>query len=221
VEALIRLRDENSGELVPPGLFIPVAEKSNKILEIDRWVLRQTIRLLAERPHSPPIAVNISGRSFDDPGLPAFINELLREYRADPSRLLIEITETAAVSDLADAERFIEAIKQTGCGVCLDDFGAGFASFAYLKHIRVDIIKLDGMFIRNLPFDHDNQVFVRGMVEVARGLGKSTVAECVEDEATLKLLADLGVDKAQGYHLDRPQAGHPALNTKEPPHVAP
>lgn len=221
VEALIRLRDETSGELVPPGLFIPVAEKSNKILEIDRWVLRQIVRLLAERPHSPPIAVNISGRSFDDPGLPAYINELLREYRADPSRLLIEITETAAVSDLADAERFIEAIKQTGCGVCLDDFGAGFASFAYLKHIRVDTIKLDGMFIRNLPHDHDNQVFVRGMVEVARGLGKSTVAECVEDEATLKLLADLGVDKAQGYHLDRPQAGHPALNTKELPHVAP
>ncbi len=219
VEALIRLRDETSAELVPPGLFIPIAEKSNKILEIDRWVLRQSVRLLAERPHAPPIAVNISGRSFDDPGLPAFINDLLREYRADPARLLIEITETAAVSDLADAERFIEAIKQTGCGVCLDDFGAGFASFAYLKHIRVDTIKLDGMFIRNLPFDHDNQVFVRGMVEVARGLGKTTVAECVEDEATLKLLAELGVDKAQGYHLDRPQARHPALHTQEPNHA--
>jgi len=219
VEALIRLRDETSGELVPPGLFIPIAEKSNKILEIDRWVLRQAVRLLAERPLAPPIAVNISGRSFDDPGLPAFISELLREHQADPSRLLIEITETAAVSDLTDAERFIEAIKQTGCGVCLDDFGAGFASFAYLKHIRVDTIKLDGMFIRNLPHDHDNQVFVRGMVEVARGLGKTTVAECVEDEATLKLLAELGVDKAQGYHLDRPQAKHPALNPQEPNHA--
>ena len=219
VEALIRLRDENSGELVPPGLFIPIAEKSNRILEIDRWVLRQAVQILAERPYSPPIAVNISGRSFDDPGLPAFINDLLREHHADPARLLIEITETAAVSDLTDAERFIEAIKQSGCGVCLDDFGAGFASFAYLKHIRVDTIKLDGMFIRNLPSDHDNQVFVRGMVEVARGLGKTTVAECVEDEATLTLLADLGVDKAQGYHLDRPQAKHPALNPKELNHA--
>jgi diguanylate cyclase (GGDEF)-like protein/PAS domain S-box-containing protein len=211
LEALIRLRDENTGELVPPGQFIPVAEKSNKILEIDRWVLRQAIQLLSERPQAPPIAVNISGRSFDDPALPNYIADLLREYRADPARLLIEITETAAVSDLTDAERFIEALKQTGCGVCLDDFGAGFASFAYLKHIRVDTIKLDGMFIRNLPHDHENQVFVRGMVEVARGLGKTTVAECVEDEATLKLLARLGVDKAQGYHLDRPQARHPAL----------
>ena len=212
VEALIRLRDEHSGELIPPGLFIPVAEKSNKILEIDRWVLRQCVRTLAERPYAPPIAVNISGRSFDDPGLPGYIGDLLREYRADPGRLQIEITETAAVSDLTDAERFIESIKQAGCGVSLDDFGAGFASFAYLKHIRVDTIKLDGMFIRNLPHDHDNQVFVRGMVEVAKGLGKTTVAECVEDEATLLLLRELGVDKAQGYHLDHPRAAHPALD---------
>jgi EAL domain-containing protein (putative c-di-GMP-specific phosphodiesterase class I) len=211
LEALIRLRDADSGELTPPGLFIPIAEKSHKILEIDRWVLRQAVQLLRERPTAPPIAVNISGRSFDDPALPNFIADLLRECQVDPTRLLIEITETAAVSDLTDAERFIEALRQTGCGVCLDDFGAGFASFAYLKHIRVDTIKLDGMFIRNLPHDPENQVFVRGMVEVARGLGKTTVAECVEDEATLQLLVKLGVDKAQGYHLDRPQARHPAL----------
>lgn len=211
LEALIRLRDETTGDLVPPGRFIPVAEKSNRILEIDRWVLRQAVSLLAMRQEAPPIAVNISGRSFDDPGLPGFITGLLRERGVAPERLIIEITETAAVSDLTDAERFIEALRHAGCGVCLDDFGAGFASFAYLKHIRVDTIKLDGMFIRNLPHDLDNQVFVRGMVEVARGLGKVTVAECVEDEATLELLAKLGVDKAQGYFLDRPQARHPAL----------
>ena len=211
VEALIRLRDEDTGELVSPGLFIPIAEKSNRILEIDRWVLLQAVRVLASNPAAPPIAVNLSGRSFDDPALPRFIADLLNANGVQPSRMIIEITETAAVSDLADAERFIEALKLTGCSVCLDDFGAGFASFAYLKHIRVDTIKLDGMFIRNLPHDHENQVFVRGMVEVARGLGKTTVAECVEDEATLKLLAKLGVDKAQGYFLDRPQANHPAL----------
>lgn len=211
LEALIRLRDEVTGEMVQPGRFIPVAEKSNKILEIDRWVLRQAVGLLGENPGAPRIAVNISGRSFDDPGLPNYIVDLLREFGVAPGRLIIEITETATVSDLTDAERFIEALKQAGCGVCLDDFGAGFASFAYLKHIRVDTIKLDGMFIRNLPHDHDNQVFVRGMVEVARGLGKKTVAECVEDEATLQLLATLGVNKAQGYYLDLPQARHPAL----------
>jgi EAL domain-containing protein (putative c-di-GMP-specific phosphodiesterase class I) len=112
--------------------------------------LRQALRNCERTPHAPPIAVNISGRSFDDPALPNYIADELREFA--PTRpLLIEITETAAVSDLTDAQRFIEALKQTGCGVCLDDFGAGFASFAYLKHIRVDTIKLDGMFIRNLP----------------------------------------------------------------------
>jgi len=211
LEALIRLRDETTGELVAPGQFIPVAEKSNKILEIDRWVLAQVVHLLATHPTGPAIAVNISGRSFDDPGLPGYIADLLHSQNIDPPRLLIEVTETAAVSDLTDAQRFIGALRATGCGVCLDDFGAGFASFAYLKHIRVDTIKLDGMFIRDLPHDHDNQVFVRGMVEVARGLGKRTVAEFVEDEATLNLLAELGVDMAQGYHLDRPQADHPAL----------
>ena len=214
LEALIRLRDADSGELVAPGLFIPVAEKSNKILEIDRWVLAEVVRLLASEPAGPAIAVNISGRSFDDPGLPGYIADLLRSHATDPALLLIEVTETAAVSDLADAQRFISALRASGCGVCLDDFGSGFASFAYLKHLRVDSIKIDGMFIRGLPHDRDNQVFVRGMVEVARGLGKRTVAEFVENEETLNLLAELGVDMAQGYYLGYPQADHPALHPR-------
>ncbi|NTV95946.1 MAG: EAL domain-containing protein [Thiobacillus sp.] len=211
LEALIRLRDETSGELIPPGVFIPVAEKSARIVEIDRWVLRRVVAMLAERAAMPPVAVNLSGRSFDDPAMPDYIADLLREFRVRPERLLIEITETAAVSDLTDAQRFIESIRQTGCRVCLDDFGAGFASFAYLKHLQVDAIKIDGMFIRNLVQDRDNQVFVRGMLEVARGLGKETVAECVEDEAAAAMLARMGVDKVQGFHLDMPRADHPAL----------
>ena len=210
LEALIRLRDAVSGDLIPPGVFIPVAEKSNKIVEIDRWVLRRVIRMLAERPDLPAVAVNLSGRSFDDPAMPGHIADLLREHRVSPDRLLIEITETAAVSDLTDAQRFIESIRQTGCRVCLDDFGAGFASFAYLKHLQVDAIKIDGMFIRNLVQDHDNQVFVRGMLEVARGLGKETIAECVEDAAVLDLLARMGVDMAQGYYLGMPKPERPA-----------
>ncbi|HRH80796.1 MAG TPA: EAL domain-containing protein [Thiobacillaceae bacterium] len=217
LEALLRLRDGETGELIPPGRFIPVAEKGPKIVDIDRWVLRRAIHTLAERPNMPDIAVNISGRSFDDPSLPEYIAEQLRLNKVAASRLLVEVTETAAVSDLADAERFIEALKKAGCRVCLDDFGAGFASFAYLKHIRVDVIKIDGMFTRNLTHDHDNQVFVRGMVEVARGLGKTTIAECVEDEITLDLLAHIGVDQVQGFHLDRPQQAHPALDQGQGP----
>jgi len=123
----------------------------------------------------------------------------------------IQLAETAAVSDLHDAQRLIDALRQLGCGVCLDDFGVGFASFAYLKHLQVDIIKIDGIFIRDLSHDPDNQVFVRAMVSVGRGLGKAVVAEYVEDDKTLALLREFGVDLVQGYHLDHPVADHPAL----------
>ncbi|MBI5937910.1 MAG: EAL domain-containing protein [Betaproteobacteria bacterium] len=212
MEALVRMVDEeNPGELIMPGRFIPVAEKSGKILNIDRWVLAESVRLLKERPDMRPLAVNISGRSFDDPSLPQYIGELLRDARVEPKRLVVELTETSAVSDLADAQRFIEALRVTGCGICLDDFGSGFASFAYLKHLAVDTVKIDGLFIRNLPHDHDNQVFVKAIVDVARGMGKQTVAEFVEDAATLGMLRDFGVDMVQGYFLDKPRADHPAL----------
>jgi diguanylate cyclase (GGDEF)-like protein/PAS domain S-box-containing protein len=211
LEALLRLPDETTAELIMPGMFIPVAEKSLKIVDIDRWVLNKVVQMLARQTRIPSIAVNLSGRSFDNPTIPGFIADLLQTNKVDPRRLLIEITETEAVSDLTDAQRFIDAIRRTGCQVYLDDFGAGFASFAYLKHLKVDAIKIDGMFIRNLTQEHDNQVFVRSMVQVARGLGKETVAECVEDEATFKLLSSMGVGMVQGYHLDRPRGDHPAL----------
>jgi diguanylate cyclase (GGDEF)-like protein len=216
LEALIRMVDEaDPSQLIPPCQFIGYAEKSGKILDIDRWVIRQSIARLAQSPHLPAMAVNISGRSFDDPDLPSFIDEQLREAGVAPQRLIVELTETSAVSDLRDAERFIGALRRTGCHVCLDDFGTGFASFAYLKHLKVDVLKIDGLFIRNLPHEHDNQVFVRSIIEVARGLGKRTVAEFVENEESLRMLQAFGVDMVQGYHLDKPQEMHPALT--QPP----
>ncbi|MHB9103250.1 MAG: EAL domain-containing protein, partial [Sulfuricella sp.] len=212
LEALVRMMDaETPGQIIMPGHFISFAEKSGKIQEIDRWVIRTSIELLASSPDIPPIAVNISGRSFDDPTLPRHIAEQLAHYQVQPRRLLVELTETAAVSDLHDAQRFIEALRQTGCTVCLDDFGTGFSSFAYLKHLDVDVLKIDGLFIRNLPNDHDNQLFVKAIVDVARGMRKTTVAEFVEDGETLEMLKRFGVDLVQGYHLDRPRADHPAI----------
>jgi diguanylate cyclase (GGDEF)-like protein/PAS domain S-box-containing protein len=214
LEALIRMRDERDGGLViMPAHFIQLAERNGRILDIDRWVIREVLRLLASNPDIPSIAVNLSGRSLSEPGLPQFIADELRSRRVSPGRFIVEITETAAVSDLHDAQRMIEALRQLGCGVCLDDFGVGFASFAYLKHLHVDTIKIDGLFIRDLPDDPDNQVFVQAMVSVALGLGKSVVAEYVEDGPTLVLLRQFGVDLVQGYHLDRPVADHPALIT--------
>lgn len=212
-EVLVRMRDKDDpGLMLMPGQFIPVAEKSGKILEIDRWVLRESIQMLAELKSIPGLAVNISGRSFDEPTLPQYIAEQLKRHGVSPRRLLVELTETSAVSDLHDAQRFIEALHQTGCRVCLDDFGTGFSSFAYLKHLQADSIKIDGLFIRNLPRDFDNQLFVKAIVSVARGLRKTTVAECVEDEETLVMLRNFGVDCVQGYYLEKPRVDNPLLS---------
>ncbi len=209
-EVLLRVRDQDNPELLLlPGDFIAMAEKCGRIVEVDRWVLSQAIAQLALHNDIPRLAVNVSGRSLDDAQLPAFIANELARHGVSAQRLQVELTETAAVSDLDDARRFIEALQALGCGISLDDFGTGFASFAYLKHLQVDSIKIDGLFIRDLPHDRENQLFVRAIVTVARGLHRTTVAECVEDEATLKLLAEIGVDYVQGFHLEQPHAGLP------------
>jgi len=213
-EVLVRMRDKDDhARLLMPAQFIPMAEKSGHIIEIDKWVVRKAIRMLAENDSIPAIAVNISGRSFDEPTLPQYIAEELKRSGVAPRRFLVELTETSAVSDLHDAQRFIEALRQTGCVVCLDDFGTGFSSFAYLKHLQADAVKIDGLFIRNLPQDHDNQLFVKAIVSVAKGLHKATIAECVEDEETLEMLKGFGVDSVQGYHFEKPQDDHPMMAT--------
>ena len=205
-EALVRMIDpENPDQLLMPGSFIPAAEKSGRIIDIDRWVIGDAIRTLASANAPRALAINVSARSFDEPGLAALISATLAAFHVEPRRLLIELTETAALANIRDSEQFIHEIRALGCTVCLDDFGVGFSSFAYLKQLSADILKIDGMFIRNLPNDPNDQVFVRAIVEVARGLGKKTVAEFVGDAATLSILRDLGVDYAQGYHLSRPE----------------
>lgn len=204
-EALVRMVDEREPEnLIMPAGFISIAEKSGRIIEIDRWVIAEVIRTLAAHPEMPGLAVNISARSFAEPGLPQFISEQLQLHQVLPWRLMVELTETAAVSDLQDAQRLIEALRQLGCGVCLDDFGTGFSSFAYLKHLHADTIKIDGMFIRDLHLDRDNQVFVKAIVDIAQGMGKTVVAEYVENHKVLEMLNHLGVDLVQGYLLDIP-----------------
>jgi len=207
-EALLRMVDrDGSSRRIMPDAFIPSAERSGKILEIDRWVITQAVARLAKSEQTVPVAINISGRSFDAPELPQFIADELARCDIAPGRLYIELTETSAVSDLVDAQRFIAALRETGCHVCMDDFGVGFSSFAYIKHLKVDILKIDGLFIRNLAHDHDNQVFVKAIVDVARGLNKLTIAESVEDAATLEMLKGFGVDMVQGYFLERPHEG--------------
>jgi len=209
-EALVRMLDErNPGQLIMPSHFIPVAEKTGRVTEIDRWVIGEAVGTLARTPDAPSIAVNISARSLGEPMLSQYIADTLQHHRVSPGRLIIELTETAAVADLHDAQRLIESLRQVGCGVCLDDFGTGFSSFAYLKHLRADTLKIDGLFIRDLHLDADNQVFVRAIVNVAKGLGKTVVAEYVENEKTLKMLEEFGVNLVQGYYLDLPSDSFP------------
>ena len=210
VEALVRMVDEqHPTRMIMPNQFIHIAEKSGKIFDIDCWVIREAISVLQKNPQLAQIAVNISGRSVDEPSLPRFIAQELSNSNVEPSRLLFELTETAAVSDVQDAQRFIESLQQTGCLVCLDDFGTGFSSFTYLKHLKVDILKIDGQFIRNLPSDPENQIFVRAILDVAHSLKKKTIAEFVEDGETMEMVKALGVDMVQGYYFGLPSAELP------------
>lgn len=209
---LVRMRDPaDSSQMIMPGAFIPFAEKTAQIVKIDRTVIAKSIAILVQYPDLPALAVNISGRSFDEPSLPGYIYDQLQKHAVDPARLIIELTETETVSDLQDAQRFIEAIHRAGCRICLDDFGSGFSTFTYLKHLNVEIFKIDGIFISDLVGNHENQVFVKAMVSIAQGLGKSVVAEFVENAQTLQLLKNLGVQYVQGYYLDKPKKDHPAL----------
>jgi diguanylate cyclase (GGDEF)-like protein len=212
LEALVRMSDpDHPDQLIPPSEFIPIAERSGKIRALDRWVLCAAMDLLARSSAVPPIAVNLSGRSIDEGRLAAFICDELRHRGLEPRRLILELTETAGVADVLHLRAFTQALREFGCRVCLDDFGSGFSSFVYLQHIDADILKVDGAFIRDLPSDRQNQVLVRAVIAVARGLGKLTVAEHVESAETLQLLKAMGIDLIQGYLFDRPRADHPAI----------
>lgn len=214
IEILARMLDEEQNkEIIMPTRFIPFAEKTGQIMELDRWVIHKGLERIAHDSAFPnvPISINISGRSLDDPSLPQYIEEQLKYFGVEPARLLFELTETSAISDLHDAQRFIASLQGAGCRVCLDDFGAGFSSFTYLKHLKADILKIDGQFIRDLPVDVDNQIFVRAIANVAEGMQKHTIAEFVEDDKTLAMLQDIGIEMVQGYHLHEPSAEPPPL----------
>jgi EAL domain-containing protein (putative c-di-GMP-specific phosphodiesterase class I) len=209
-EALVRLVDDPGGQLVAPGRFLPAAERYGLIREIDRMVLARALELLAgeHREHETRIAINCSSLSITDGGMLAEIERRLTHARVDPARLVIEVTETAAISDMARARAFCAGVQALGCAVALDDFGAGFGSFQYLKHLPFEYLKIDGDFIRGLPASSKDQLVVKALVELARGMGKQTIAEYVEDEATVECLRDYGVDYAQGFEVGAP---HPVV----------
>lgn len=204
-ELLIRLLDER-GSLVPPGSFLPVAEQLGLIGAIDRYMVSQAIRLLASMPDEERVRVdvNFSGKALSDTDLPEIIAAELMQSGVDPHWLGIEVTETAAVVDMLKARTFIEGLKSIGVRVSLDDFGSGFSSFYYLRNLPIDTLKIDGSFVRELVSNRRDQHVVRSIIELARGLGIETTAECVEDADTLDMLRSFGIRFAQGFHIGRP-----------------
>ena len=194
-------------ELIMPANFLPIAERFGLIGEIDRWVLTRAIRMLGEQSRlgrHPKVEINLSGYSLGDPDLAAHIDHELRSAEVDPTQLVFEVTETAAIGNIQAAQTFAEQLARLGCRFALDDFGAGFGSFYYLKHLPFDFIKIDGEFVRHLVDDDTDRLVISAVVDLARGLGKRTIAEFVGDEATMIALRELGVDYLQGYYLGRP-----------------
>jgi len=211
-EVLVRMREKN-GAMISPGKFIPAAEQFGLIQQVDRQIVSKAIRKLADLPIEMAdvgFSINLSGLSVGRQDMYELIEREVREAGVEPSRITFEITETAACEQLNNAMEFIEKVRQLGCQVSLDDFGVGFSSFSYLKHLRADILKIDGSFIRDIHNNNADQLFVKALVDVARGMGMRTIAEFVENEQVYRRVSALGVDYVQGYYLGKPcqQLGH-------------
>lgn len=205
-ECLLRLKQDD-GELVAPVDFVGYAEELGLVGKIDRIVLAKAVQKLAQFKHQGKpysLSINLSGHSFNDTTIFEDISRLLSSPDIEPSKIIFEITETAAVSNFAAAEILIAQIKALGCSLALDDFGVGFSSFYYLKQFPVDYVKIDGSFIRQLEKSDDDRVFVKSLSSVAQAFGKRTVAEFVENAAVLEILKEFGVDYAQGYFIGKP-----------------
>jgi EAL domain-containing protein (putative c-di-GMP-specific phosphodiesterase class I) len=200
-ELLVRMLGRG-GEIIPPGRFLPIAEKYGQIRELDQWVLTQAARLAATGAR---LQANLSAASIGNPDLLHLVEQVLHEAGTDPANLVLEITETALMEDLRAGEAFARGITEIGCGLALDDFGTGYGSLTYLQKLPIRFLKIDIAFVRDLPTNAGNQHLVKAIVNIAQGFGQQTIAEGVEDAETLELLREYGVDLAQGFHLGRPQ----------------
>ncbi len=208
IEILLTMISEE-GKRIPPGTFIPAAERFNTMPSIDRWVVRKSIETFADHwqqktRHVKECFINLSGTSLTDPTFGEFVIEQLLEHRVPPGVLCFEITETAAITNLAEAKALMRELRGLGCRFALDDFGSGLSSFAYLRSLPVDFLKIDGIFVKDIHRDKIDYSIVESINKVGQELGLKTIAEFVETDEVLQRLVTLGVDYVQGYGLARP-----------------
>jgi diguanylate cyclase (GGDEF)-like protein len=207
-ELLIRMKDEN-GDIIPPDEFLPAAERYNLITKIDCWVIEHAIDLLANDPVFLKkinfCSVNLSGQSLTNPDILKFITNQVIESEIQCEKICFEITETAAISNLNGATKFISTLKRLGCQFALDDFGSGLSSFAYLKNLPVDYLKIDGMFVKDIVDDPIDYAMVKSINEIGQVMGMQTIAECVENDAIKGMLEKIGVNYVQGNGIGKPQ----------------
>ncbi|MEG0858044.1 MAG: EAL domain-containing protein [Pseudomonas sp.] len=210
IEILLRLQDE-SGRIILPDSFIPAAERYGLMTALDRWVVRsvfEVIRQCLDERRDGPLAmcaINLSGSSIGDDKFLEYLRRLFGEYGIPPHMICFEITETSAIANLGSAIRFINELKGLGCRFSLDDFCAGMSSFAYLKHLPVDFLKIDGSFVKDMLDDPINRAMVEVINHIGHVMGKRTIAEFVETPLIEQALQEIGVDYAQGYLIERPQ----------------
>jgi diguanylate cyclase (GGDEF)-like protein/PAS domain S-box-containing protein len=202
-ELLLRLRDAETGAAIFPGDFLPAAERLKLMRELDEWVVAEAASIAAQFPEAT-LGVNLSGSSVGDPGLPGRIEHILFNSACDPAQIVFEITETEAIENLNQAKALTERLTALGCKFALDDFGSGYASFAHLKQLPLEFIKIDGEFIRELAGSGDDRLIVEAIQYVAQGMDRKVIAEQIEDEATVEVLRGMGVGFGQGYHFARP-----------------
>ncbi len=204
-EFLIRLR-EVDGSIISPALFLPAAERYSLATIIDRWVIRSAFTWLSGNSHLPikHININLSGLSIVQKEFFTYLMDLFKKYQVPPEKVCFEITETAAIENFNKAREFIARVKSLGCYIALDDFGSGMCSFAYLKNLPVDYVKIDGEFVKGLGDDEVSYTMVKSINDIAHVMGLKTIAEFVENKAIEDVLETIGVDYAQGYGIQKP-----------------
>lgn len=202
-EALVRM-ENTRGKLVYPNSFIPALENTGEMHLLDRWIVKLAIEAVSKAPELKRIAINLSAQAFKDENLVPIIKQSLTNFNVEPSSITFELTESASLFNLNVTKKVIEDLHAIGCSFAVDDFGSGFSSFAYLKELPADYIKLDGSFIRNLHNDEVDKALVKSLIQVVQALGKKAVAEFVENQEILQILQEFGVDLVQGYHIGRP-----------------